>query len=278
MPENMPGNVQGTLRKMITRLEDVVQYALPLGEESLPLNQFIGSNLSLHFLGQIFCQSCGRKTNKSFSQGHCFPCMRSLAACDMCIMKPEQCHYDQGTCREPEWGERNCMVNHIVYLANTSALKVGITRESQVPTRWMDQGATEALPIFRVATRYISGLIEVEIAKLMADKTNWQAMLKGAGESIPLKDKVAEVAPKISEILDQIRNDHGEGAVTALNEEVVDIDYPVEIYPVKITSFNFDKVPDVSGTLQGIKGQYLIFDTGVINMRKFTGYEVRVEH
>jgi len=274
----MQVNMQGTLRKMTTRLDDVVQYALPIGEESLPLNDIIGSRLSLHFQGQIICQACGRKTNKSFSQGHCYPCMSKLAACDMCIMKPEQCHFDKGTCREPEWGERNCMVHHIVYLANTSALKVGITRESQVPTRWMDQGATEALPIFRVGTRHISGLVEVEIAKLMADKTNWRAMLKGDGEPIPLKDKVAEVAPKISEILNQVRNDYGEDSVETLNENIVDIRYPVEEYPVKISSFNFDKMPEVSGTLKGIKGQYLIFDTGVINIRKFTGYEVRVEH
>ncbi len=170
------------------------------------------------------------------------------------------------------------MINHIIYLANTSALKVGITRETQVPTRWMDQGATEALPVFRVATRHISGLVEVEIAKLMADKTNWRAMLKGDGEPIPLKEKIQEVMPKITEILDQVRRDHGEHTVEVLNEPIVTIRYPVTEYPTKISSFNFDKMPYVSGTLVGIKGQYLIFDTGVINMRKFTGYVVRAEH
>jgi len=278
MPDNSSNSLQGTLRKMTTHLGDVVQYALPLGEESLPLNPIIGNRLSLHFLGQIYCQSCGRKTNKSFSQGFCYPCMTKLAACDMCILKPEQCHYDKGTCREPEWGETNCMTNHIVYLANTSALKVGITRQSQVPTRWMDQGATEALPIFRVATRHISGLVEVEIAKLMADKTNWRAMLKGDGDSIPLKEKILEVSPKISDILAQVKRDHGDESVESLDEPVVKIRYPVNEYPVKISSFNFDKMPDVSGTLVGIKGQYLIFDTGVINIRKFTGYDVRADY
>lgn len=170
------------------------------------------------------------------------------------------------------------MINHIVYLANTSALKVGITRETQVPTRWMDQGATEALPVFRVATRYISGLVEVEIAKLMADKTNWRAMLKGDGEPIPLKEKIQEVMPKITEILNQVKNDHGEETVEPLDDPIVTIRYPVTEYPTKISSFNFDKMPDVSGTLMGIKGQYLIFDTGVINVRKFTGYVVRAEY
>ena len=270
--------MQGTLRKMRTQLGEVVEYELPVGDETLPLNPLIGQPMSLHFLGQIFCQACGRKTNKSFSQGYCYPCMNKLAACDMCILKPEKCHYDQGTCREPEWADNHCMVNHIVYLANTSALKVGITRETQVPTRWMDQGATEALPIFRVLTRYISGLIEVEIAKLVADKTNWRAMLKGDGETLPLKDKAREITPEVTDILQQIRSERGEDAIEPLDENVVQIAYPVRTYPTKISSFNFDKMPDVSGTLMGIKGQYLIFDSGVINIRKFTGYEVRVEH
>ena len=270
--------MQGTLRKMKTRLDDVVQYELPVGDEALPLNPLIGQRLSMHYQGRIFCQACGRKTSKSFSQGYCYPCMNKLAACDMCILKPEKCHYDQGTCREPEWADSHCMVSHIVYLANTSALKVGITRESQVPTRWMDQGATQALPIFRVLTRQISGLIEVEIAKLVADKTNWRAMLKGDGEPLALKEKSLQITPEVTDILQQIRTERGEDAVEPLDENAVSIQYPVESYPTKISSFNFDKMPDVSGTLMGIKGQYLIFDTGVINIRKFTGYEVRVEH
>ena len=270
--------MQGTLSKMKTELDGVVQYALPVGDELLALNPLIGQRLSLHYLGQIFCQACGRKTSKSFSQGYCYPCMNKLAACDMCILKPEKCHYDKGTCREPDWADNHCMVNHIVYLANTSGVKVGITRETQVPTRWMDQGATEALPIYRVLTRHISGLIEVEIAKLVADKTNWRAMLKGSGESLPLKEKAQDIAPQVTDILMQIRSASGEDAVEPLDENVVEINYPVETYPTKISSFNFDKMPEVSGTLMGIKGQYLLFDTGVINIRKFTGYEVRVEH
>ncbi|MGR8948108.1 MAG: DUF2797 domain-containing protein [Gammaproteobacteria bacterium] len=270
--------MQGTLRKMTTELADVVQYGLPLGDETLSLNPLIGQKLKLHYLDEIFCQNCGRKTKKSFSQGFCYPCMNKLAACDMCILKPEKCHYDQGTCREPEWADRHCMVNHIVYLANTSALKVGITRASQVPTRWMDQGATEALPIYRVLTRHISGIVEIEIAKWVADKTNWRAMLKGDGEALPLKEKANELSREIAQALQQIRSERGEDSVEPLDENIVKISYPVSEYPRKVSSFNFDKNPEVEGTLMGIKGQYLIFDTGVINIRKFTGYNVRVEH
>ncbi|MGF1602917.1 MAG: DUF2797 domain-containing protein [Thermosynechococcaceae cyanobacterium] len=266
--------MQGTLHKMTTTLNDVVEYALPIGEQSLPLNSLLNRPLELEFLGNIYCKNCGRQTKKSFSQGYCYPCMKSLAACDMCILKPEQCHFHQGTCREPDWGERNCMVDHVVYLANTSAVKVGITRKSQIPTRWIDQGATAALPIYRVKTRHLSGLVEVELAKQMSDKTNWRAMLKGSNDPIDLPDAARQVRPKIDEMIQSLLKDHGDDAVQRLEAEVTPIRYPVNVYPTKIKSFNFDKAPLVSGTLMGIKGQYLIFDTGVINIRKFTGYEI----
>ena len=148
--------VTGNLRKMVTELNSEVQYHLPIGEHRVHLNPLVGKVLSLEFSGQINCIHCDRKTNKSFSQGFCYPCFRRLAACDSCIVSPEKCHFDAGTCREPDWAESNCFVDHIVYLANTSGVKVGITRHSQVPTRWMDQGATQAQPIARVQHRQLS--------------------------------------------------------------------------------------------------------------------------
>jgi len=268
--------MKGTVSKMKTRLEDVVQYALPIGEQEMPLNDLIGNPLSLKFTGNIYCDSCGRKTNKSFAQGHCYPCMQKLAACDMCIMKPETCHYHLGTCREPQWGETHCMIDHIVYLSNTSGAKVGITRKSQVPTRWMDQGATQALPIFRVRTRQISGLIEVTLAKQMADKTNWRAMLKGNNDDLDLHSLAAQALPTIEDTLDELNKRFGDDAHERLDANTVAITYPVTEFPQKISSFNFDKKPLAEGSLMGIKGQYLMFDTGVINVRKFTGYEIEV--
>lgn len=266
--------MQGTLSKMTTALGDTVEYALPIGDERLGMNPLIEKSISLTYTGAIFCDNCGRKTNKSFAQGHCYPCMQKLAACDMCILKPETCHYHLGTCREPGWGETHCMINHVVYLANTSGLKVGITRESQIPTRWMDQGATQALPIFRVKTRQISGFVEVALAKIMADKTNWRAILKGNSDDIDLKLKAAEAILAIAATLAEIAEQFGPDAVETLDADVVNIRYPVTEFTQKISSFNFDKNPLVEGTLLGIKGQYLIFDSGVINVRKFTGYEV----
>ncbi|WP_205298585.1 DUF2797 domain-containing protein [Photobacterium alginatilyticum] len=267
----------GTLKKMKSSLGSEVEYQLPVGDELLPLNPLIGKTLKLTYTGNIFCDACGKKTKKSYSQGHCFPCMKKLARCDMCIMKPETCHYAKGTCREPEWGNTHCMVPHYVYLSNTSGLKVGITRHTQLPTRWIDQGATQALPILRVKTRQISGLVEIALAEMVADKTNWRAMLKGDNENIDLKAEAERLLPTIETRLNELLALYGEDAVEQLNEKLVSIQYPVTQYPTKITSHNFDKTPTVEGTLLGIKGQYLIFDSGVINIRKFTSYEVTVE-
>ncbi|WP_159738439.1 DUF2797 domain-containing protein [Vibrio atypicus] len=267
---------KGTLNKMRASLDGDVHYRLPVGDELVDLKPFIGQSITLTHTGNIFCSSCGKKTKKSYSQGHCFVCMKKLASCDMCIMKPETCHYDQGTCREPQWGEENCMVDHFVYLSNTSSLKVGITRHTQIPTRWIDQGATQGLPIFKVKTRYISGLIEVELAKHIADKTNWRTLLKGDGEPMDLAQRFEELLPLVEEKIAQIKAQFGDDAIEVLSNEITPISYPVLKHPVKITSHNFDKNPEVTGTLQGIKGQYMIFDTGVINIRKFTSYEVEV--
>ncbi|KJG38679.1 hypothetical protein UA32_09710 [Photobacterium angustum] len=269
--------MQGTLSKMKSTLNDVVDYYLPIGDQQLHLNPLIGKSLKLTHTGNIFCQSCGKKTKKSYSQGHCFPCMKKLASCDMCIMKPETCHYDKGTCREPKWGEENCMVPHYVYLSNTSGLKVGITRHTQLPTRWIDQGATQALAVLKVKTRQISGLVEVAIAELVADKTNWRAMLKGDNAEIDLTEKASVLLPEVKARLAEITEEYGEDAIEYLDNDIVDIHFPVDAFPTKISSHNFDKEPVVEGILQGIKGQYLIFDTGVINIRKFTSYEVIAE-
>ncbi|MGF1748039.1 MULTISPECIES: DUF2797 domain-containing protein [Vibrio] len=266
----------GTLSKMRATLDSTVQYRLPVGEQEIELASFIGRTLTLTHTGNIFCSACGKKTKKSYSQGHCFVCMRKLASCDMCIMKPETCHYDAGTCREPEWGEANCMVDHFVYLSNTSSLKVGITRHTQIPTRWIDQGATQGLPILKVSTRYISGLIEIELAKHIADKTNWRTLLKEDGSPIALQEKALELLPLVADKIAEIRAQYGEQSIEILAENITSLSYPVEEHPTKIKSHNFDKEPVVSGILKGIKGQYLIFDTGVINIRKFTSYEVEV--
>ncbi len=268
--------IAGNIQKLNTSLEETVQYHLPIGDTQVPLNPLIGRNVSLSFLGEINCVACGRKTSKSFNQGFCYPCFQSLAQCDSCIVKPEQCHYFAGTCREPEWGQSHCLQDHYVYLANSSGLKVGITRGTQIPTRWMDQGATQALPIYRVKNRLISGLVEVALKQHVADKTHWQRMLKGEPEPVDLVTKRDELYATCAADITAILNRHNEDAIAPLtNQQAVSIIYPVNEYPTKVTSFNLDKSPQVAGLLKGIKGQYLILDSGVLNIRKFSGYKVQ---
>jgi len=265
----------GAVRKMRTSLEDPVQYTMLLGGHEIPLNQYLGRQLQLDYQGVINCVHCDRKTNKSFNQGYCYPCFRRLAQCDSCIISPEKCHYAAGTCREPQWGEEHCMIDHFVYLANTSGLKVGITRGSQVPTRWMDQGASQAQAIFRVSSRLHSGLVEVVFKNHVADKTHWQAMLKGPAQPRDLEEARCQLMEACADDIEQLRQQQGLQAITVLEgEPQTCISYPVLEYPVKVKSVNLDKTPGVRGTLMGIKGQYLIFDTGVINMRKYGGYQL----
>ena len=272
----------GNILKMQTTLGDEtksqpVLYHLPLGENLLPMNEHLGQSIKLSYQNEIHCVACGRKTSKSFAQGHCYPCFRRLASCDMCIMKPETCHYAAGTCREPEWGDSHCFKPHYVYLANSSGVKVGITRGTQVPTRWIDQGATQALPIFQVANRLQSGLLEVVLKQHVADRTDWRKMLKADAEPLDLKALRDELLEKCSTEIIEIKNEQGENAIQQIEQQVVAIKYPVAEYPEKIKSLNFDKQPDIEGTLMGIKGQYLILDTGVLNIRKFSGYNIAVD-
>lgn len=270
--------LSGNLRKMpVSLVDSQADYQLklvtPAGESQLEnLNQHLGKQISLNFSGTINCIHCARKTNKSFSQGYCYPCFRSLAACDTCIFKPELCHFSQGTCREPAWGEEHCFAPHYVYLANTSNLKIGITRQVNTPTRWLDQGAVAALPILQVNNRLASGLVETLIASQVSDKTAWQRMLKNDLVEVDLQ---AEANRLLEEFLPQI-DQLADVSYQRLEEQPLEINYPVLEYPSKIKSLNLDKTPQIAGQLMGIKGQYLILDTGVINLRKYAGYEVEV--
>ncbi len=267
----------GHLRKMHTALgaDNKVGYHLPVGDTLVPMNALLGTRIKLSYTGVINCSHCGRKTNKSFSQGYCYPCFKSLARCDSCMMSPEKCHYFEGSCREPEWADQLCMADHFVYLANSSGVKVGITRGTQIPTRWMDQGAIQALPIFRVSNRRQSGLVEVLFKKHVADKTNWRKMHKGEVEPMDLSLHRQHLLAECSEEIAALQEQFGLQEIQILDDaQTVEIDYPVLEYPVKVTSLNFDKQPEVEGVLKGIKGQYLILDIGVINIRKFGAYHI----
>lgn len=263
----------GNIAKMQTSLGDSVSYQLPIGDQLLAMNPLIGQHIALEYKERINCTHCGRLTKKSFNQGYCYPCFQKLAQCDSCIVSPEKCHYHLGTCREPEWGETHCMIDHVVYLANSSGLKVGITRETQIPTRWMDQGAVQAIPMLRVKNRYLSGLSEVAFKDFVADKTQWQAMLKNHVDILDMPQEREKLLEQAMPAIEKIQQEYGVDAVRIIDsKDDIALQYPVSEYPTKVTSFNLDKTPRIGGKLMGIKGQYLIFDSGVINLRKYTGY------
>ncbi len=277
----------GHLRKIQVSYENSskpVEYFLNLTDadgqvsednKNIALNALLGKSLSIHYKQEIHCVACGRKSKKSFNQGHCYPCLIRLASCDKCIMSPEKCHYEKNTCREPQWGIDNCMTDHYVYLANSSGVKVGITRANQIPTRWIDQGAIQALPIFKVSQRRYSGLLEVIYKTQVSDRTQWQRMLKGQVEKIDLIADQQQLIEQLAEEVTTLKNELGDGSIEAINAtEMTEFVYPVIEYPSKIKSFNLDKQAIIEGTLMGIKGQYLIFDSGVINIRKFSGYHI----
>ena len=269
---------RGGLRKMQVELGETGRYRLFPEQGGLCLNESLGQSIRLSFTGAIHCVACDRLTKKSFNQGYCFPCLRKLAACDSCIVSPEKCHLAEGTCREPDWAETHCQVPHIVYLSNTSSVKVGITRETQIPTRWIDQGATQAKPIARVQTRHQSGLLEVLFAQHVGDRTAWQTMLKGNGEPQDLEAIRQKVMASCKEGIADLQLQYGEPAFELLKDAPeTEIEYPVLNWPEKVKAHNFDKQPVVEGTLMGIKGQYLMLDTGVLNIRKFGGYEVEIK-
>ncbi len=268
--------VTGPLRKMRVALQAPVEYTLSIGDTDVALNDYLGASVRLDYLGAISCMHCGRATRKSFSQGYCYPCFQSLAQCDSCIVSPEKCHHAAGTCREPAWAEAHCLQPHIVYLANSSGLKVGITRGTQVPTRWIDQGAVQALPILAVQTRLQSGLVEMLFKRHIADKTNWRAMLKGQVDVLDLPAERDRLLAQCAADIAELQQRYGLQAVQILAAaEPVAIRYPVLEHPSKVTSLDLEKTPAIAGRLLGIKGQYLILDIGVLNIRKFGAYHVR---
>jgi Leucine-rich repeat (LRR) protein len=245
-----------------------VDYFLPLSEHKIPLSKLIGSEISLEFTGRIHCIASGELIKKSYGQGYSYKSFITLAQCDLCIVKPELCHYEQGTCREPQWGRDHCLQPHVVYLSETSAPKVGITRLKNIPTRWVDQGALQAIELFRVSSRKDAGLHEIELSNLIGDKTDWRKMLtkeKMEHDLIKLKNEILskyqELLPKLPTIL------------SFSQDSITQINYPGSIAK-KLTSLSFDKNAAIKSKLLGIRGQYLIFDQGVLNIRKFQGYEI----
>lgn len=257
------------LSKLISSNDSTVQYTLKDGENRIDLNAQIGKILKFTYNGQINCIACGRRVRKSYGQGFCFPCFQTVPQADPAIIRPELDQSHLGISRDMEWAKKNSLVDHFVYLAISSSLKVGITRHSQIPTRWIDQGATQAIRIAKVPYRQLSGLLEVELKTHFADKTNWRKMLSN---NIDLSVDLKKERDKAHRIL------NSKYAEYLIDDEITQINYPVLSYPEKVKSISFDKTPEFESKLIGIKGQYLLFENQhVLNIRKHNGYFVNIE-
>lgn len=258
---------QGTLSKMQTELGAPIQYYLVFENSFLNMNQLIGKSLEIEFQGYQ-CLHCG-KAKKIFRQGFCYDCFMSSPAVGDWIMHPElsTAHLDIED-RDLAYEKRVQLQPHVVYLALSSEVKVGVTRKTQVPTRWIDQGAVQAIPILEVPNRYLAGITEVALKNHFADKTNWQKMLKN---EVPQEDLYLERNKVFDWLPDEVK------VYFPKVEQIVEMNFPVLHYPKKVTSLNLDKTPKFSGKLVGIKGQYLLFDGGtVFNVRSYEGYVVKL--
>lgn len=259
----------GLIEKMRVEYHEPVLYNLEL-DASISMNELLGQHIRLEHTGNIYCKNCGKKTKNSFGQGFCYPCFQSAPQAAPCIISPELCKAHLGEGRDIEWEEANHNQPHLVYLAASDAVKVGVTRATQKMTRWMDQGASSAIVLAETPNRYTAGMIEVALKSVFTDKTNWQRMLKN--EIDPFIDLV-EAKGEAEEALPFDLRDFVSG-----DDAITRIAYPVQAYPVKVKSVGFDKEAVVEGVLKGIKGQYLIFsDDRVINLRKHTSYEIQFE-
>ncbi|MFK5958032.1 MAG: DUF2797 domain-containing protein [Lutibacter sp.] len=257
---------QTILKKMKTELNDVVQYYLDVENDVLNLNQLLGREIEISFEGYQ-CLCCG-KEKKIFRQGYCYDCFYESAAVGDWIMNPELSRAHLGIeDRDLEYEKEVQLKPHIVYLALSSNVKVGVTRKTQVPTRWIDQGATKAIEIVEVPNRYLAGITEVALKNYVADKTNWQKMLKNE----VLEADLIEEREKLKAYIPEEAQPYFLGN----NGNVTEIEYPVVQYPTKIKSLNLEKTPVYNGKLMGIKGQYLLFEDGIVfNVRNNEGYKV----
>lgn len=257
--------VSGNLYKMKSVFESPVCYYLQLNESQINLNELIGRKISLTHNGIINCIHCGKQTKKSFNQGYCYTCFKTAPAADESVVRPELSMAQFGVARDLQWSEEHDLIDHYVYLAITNTLKVGVTRYHQIPTRWIDQGAVEGIKLAKTPNRHIAGVIENYLKQYVADKTQWQAMLKG---QIKIDINLVEEKARIISLLPQELQKY-----SCENNDILTINYPGEYKLEKVKSLSFDKQSSIKGRLMGVKGQYLVFDNEtVLNIRKHNGY------
>ncbi len=260
---------RGNILKMRADLSDTVKYFLQTGDVEIEMNRLIGKNIRIDYLNRINCISCAAQTKTSFHQGYCYSCFTTLPQCDAGVLFPEKDMSHLGISRDMEWAKENSLIDHFVYLAYTGDIKVGVTRHTQIPTRWIDQGAIAAIKFAKTPYRHLAGVIETELKKYVTDKTNWSKMLKANDIQCNLiEEKVRLSALLPPELKKYLSHDNS----------VTRIIFPHENIQQDYKTVNLDKSNNITGILKGIKGQYLIFEDGrVLNIRKHNGYFIEFE-
>ncbi len=258
--------ITGQLTKMISEYKDPVRYYLNFPSGFVEMNQLIGKDIGLEHISNQ-CLNCGLD-KPIYRMGYCKSCFFIVPQTNESIIRPElsKAHLGEEE-TDLEWEKKFQLQPHVVYLALSGGLKVGVTREKQIPTRWIDQGATQTTVMAKTENRYQAGLVEVALKEHVADKTNYRLMLTNQNPSVDLlqtKHELEKYLPNKSEF--------------CADDKIWEINYPVEEYPVKIKTVNLSKTPIFKGKLKGIKGQYLIFENGqVLNVRSHEGFVVDME-
>ena len=259
---------EGVLTKMQTEAGSPIQYYIVFENSFLHVNQLLGKPFEINFMGYS-CTNCTKK-KKIYRMGFCYDCFYSIPSAGDWIMRPELSTAHLGVAdRDLAYEERVQLQPHVVYLASSSDMKVGVTRKTQVPTRWIDQGASFATPLVEVPNRYLAGITEVALKRHYSDKINWKKMLLNDVVPTDLLARRNEASYLLPDEVQQY--------FETTPERLYTLEYPVLEYPKKISSLNLTATPTYSGTLAGIKGQYLIFEDGtVFNVRSYEGFVVQI--
>jgi hypothetical protein len=257
---------RGALEKMSAFPGNPIVYYLTLGDNFIKMNDLIGKSLQFQYLNSITC-FCGNQVSRVFRQNFCYDCFMTKPEAGEPIFNPEKSQAHLGIeDRDLAYESAYQLTPHIVYLAQSGGLKVGVTRKTQIPTRWIDQGASEAIVLAETTNRYEAGIIEVFLKDHLSDKTHWQRMLRSEGDPIDLIEEKNRVMHLLPDPFKQfISSDH----------YVTRLVYPIAKQPEKIKSVKLNGPQPFQDILTGIRGQYLIFESGfVTNIRAQEGLEV----
>lgn len=257
------------LKKMHSVFNDPIEYLMDINDIEYKLNDYIGKNLRIEWQKKVVCH-CGKEFSKFYRASFCYKCYWNSPLASQSIFKPELCTAHLGIEeRDLDFEKKLQLADHYVYLANSSGLKVGITRATQVPTRWIDQGASQAIILALVPNRRFSGDIEVALKKYVKDKTNWRKMLSSEPAQLNLKEIKKDLITKVP-------NEYQKYIYT--DDSITNISFPVIKYPLKIKSLKLEKTNLIEGTVNGIKGQYIFLDNDrVFNVRSHEGFIVNID-